>query len=104
MMPFGSRNRSRAKARGSAASNCSASSKFIQYPSLRAQRSNPAGLPRRFAPRNDYLELRKRHALLPHIFAGTVGVADLARLVALQEQELARALVGVDLRRQRGGV
>src|SRR5205085_3978036 len=42
-------------------------------------------------------QLWQRHALLAHIFAGAVGVAHLARLVALQEQELARALVRIDL-------
>src|SRR3546814_1637523 len=39
-------------------------------------------------------KLGQRHALLPHIFARAVGVARLARLIALQEQELARTLIG----------
>ena len=34
--------------------------------------------------------------LLAHIFARPVGIADLARFIALQEQELARAFIGVD--------
>src|SRR4051812_23144041 len=50
------------------------------------------------------LELRQGYALLPHIFAGAVGVADFARLVALEEQELARAFVGVHLGGKRRGV
>src|SRR3546814_14791739 len=48
-------------------------------------------------------KLGQRHALLPHIFARAVGVARLARLIALQEQELARTLIGIDLRGQGGG-
>ena len=47
---------------------------------------------------------RQRHAALTHIFARAVTVACFAALVALQEQELARAFIGVDFRRQRGGV
>src|SRR3546814_1251341 len=43
-------------------------------------------------------------AALAHILAGAVGVGDLAGLVRLQEQELARTFVRVDLRRQRRGV
>ena len=40
---------------------------------------------------------RQRDAALAHVFAGLVGVAGLAGLVALQEQELADAFAGVDL-------
>src|SRR3954453_18264461 len=88
MSPSASRNRARAKARGSLASNWRASS-MVMGP--------------RFCGNEDEsrLELGKGDALLPHIFAGAVGVAHFARLVPLQEQELARALVGVDLRGQR---
>ena len=50
------------------------------------------------------LHPRQRDAALAHVFAGLVGIAGLARLVALQEQELADPLVRVDLRRQRRGV
>ena len=55
------------------------------------------------------LILTSRHsaasgAALTHIFTGLAGIADLARLVALQEQKLADALMRVDARRQRRGV
>src|SRR5260221_2533151 len=50
------------------------------------------------------LDLRQCDAALALILAGLVAVGDLAGLVALQEQELRRALVGVDLRGQRRGV
>src|SRR5690606_32862305 len=43
---------------------------------------------------------RQRYAALTHIFAGPVGIGDFAGLVRLQEQELACALVRIDLRRQ----
>src|SRR4051812_35640990 len=102
-----SANRPRANASGSEASSCSASSMSIVIASEAKQSrksQRKAGLPRRCAPRNDDLKLGKGHALLAHIFAGTVGVADFARLVALEEQELARAFVGVDLGRERRGV
>src|SRR3546814_9261651 len=39
---------------------------------------------------------------LPILFAGAVGIADLARFVAGQEQELARALIGIDFGGQIG--
>src|SRR3546814_7548195 len=38
------------------------------------------------------------------LFARAIGIADLARLIALQEKELARAFIGVDLGRKRRGV
>src|SRR5690606_29946296 len=72
-------------------------------PSLRADRGNPVqrapGMTRRFAPRNDDrgLQLGEGHPALAHIFAGAVGIAGLAGLVALEEEELAGALIGVDL-------
>src|SRR5262245_26886815 len=49
-------------------------------------------------------DLRQGDAALALILAGLVAVGDLAGLVALQEQELAGALVGVDAGRQRRGV
>src|SRR3546814_5105911 len=45
-------------------------------------------------------KLGQRDALLPHIFPRAVGVARLARLVTLEEQELARAFIGIDLDRK----
>jgi len=48
------------------------------------------------APRNDgqgfakRLELGQGDPFLPHIFAGTVGIACLTRLLAFQEEELTR--------------
>src|SRR3546814_13888505 len=50
------------------------------------------------------VELRRskfwqRDALLPHIFARAVGIARLARLVALEEQELACAFIGIEDRK-----
>src|SRR6185369_9182272 len=59
--------------------------------------------------RGDSLDLgqsdfRKRDAALALVFSGLVAVRDLAGFVALEEEELAGALVGVDLRRQRRGV
>src|SRR5919106_46229 len=105
MTPSGTSKRPRPKASGSRASSSRACSIFIVIASVAKQsRFCAAGLPRRFAPRNGGLELRQRHALLAHIFAGAVGVAHLARLVALEEQELARAFVGIDLGRKRGRV
>src|SRR6218665_2157105 len=50
------------------------------------------------------LQLRQGHPALAHIFAGAVGIAGLAGLVALEEEELAGALIGIDLRRERRGV
>src|SRR5258708_2492078 len=50
------------------------------------------------------LQLRQGNPLLPLIFALAVAIRDLARLVGLEEQELAGALVGVDARGQRRGV
>src|ERR1043166_7974665 len=50
------------------------------------------------------LQPRQGDPALAHVLAGAVGIADLARLVALEEQELAGALVGVDLGGQRRGV
>src|SRR5215831_18394850 len=52
--------------------------------------------------RGDSLDLRQLYlgqgdAALALILAGLVAVRDLAGLVTLQEQELGRALVGVDL-------
>src|SRR3546814_3258886 len=41
---------------------------------------------------------------LSHIFAGAVRIAGFTWLVALQEEELARAFVGVDLCGQRRGI
>src|SRR6186997_609827 len=49
-------------------------------------------------------DLGQSDAALALVLAGLVAVGDLAGLVALQEQELRGALVGVDLRRQRRGV
>src|SRR3546814_2903085 len=49
-------------------------------------------------------KLGQRDALLPHIFPRAVGVARLARLVTLEEQELARAFIGIDFGGQGGGV
>src|SRR5690554_4522295 len=46
-------------------------------------------------------ELRESHSALAHVLAGAVGIADLAWLVALQEQELAGAFVGIDFGRKR---
>lgn len=43
-------------------------------------------------------ESRQCDALLSHIFARPIGITDLARLIAFQEQELARALIRVDFR------
>jgi Tat protein secretion system quality control protein TatD with DNase activity len=53
---------------------------------------------------NALSELRQRDAPLAHIFAGAIGIARLAGLVAFEEQKLAGALVGVDLGGQRRGV
>src|SRR5205814_2377786 len=91
MIPSDSRNRSRAKVSGSAVSSCRASSRFMDS---------------RFRGNDEKSksELWKRHALLPHIFAGAVGVADFARFVSLEEQELTRAFVGIDLGRKGRGV
>src|SRR3546814_18916575 len=47
---------------------------------------------------------RQGHPALAHIFAGTVLVTRLATFIALEEQELAGAFIGVDFRRTRGGV
>src|SRR5262245_40149743 len=47
------------------------------------------------------LEARQREALLRLVLPLLVGVGDLARLVALEEQELRDALAGVDARGQR---
>src|SRR3954468_23641394 len=99
MVPSGNRNRSRAKARGSEASSRRACWRFKAIRASGIQVLLPR-LPRHRAPRNGGLQLGQRDALLAHIFAGAIGVADLARLVALQEQELAGAFVGIDLRRQ----
>src|SRR4029077_10401228 len=49
-------------------------------------------------------DLRQGDAALALVFAGLVAVGDFAGLVALQEQELRGAFVGVDLGRQRRGV
>src|SRR5690348_18495491 len=46
----------------------------------------------------------KCNASLPLILAATILVTGLADLVGFQEQHLRDALVGVDFRRQRGGV
>ena len=48
-----------------------------------------------------WLELRQRHAGLPLVLAGLVGVAGLADVVGigLEEEHLADAFVGVDLGR-----
>src|SRR3546814_8053143 len=46
-------------------------------------------------------DLGQGDAALAHIFAGAVGIGRLAGFIALQEQELARAFIGVDLGRQR---
>ena len=48
--------------------------------------------------------LRQGDAALALVLAAPVLVGDLARLVALEEQQLGHALVGVDLRRQVGGI
>src|SRR2546423_1712059 len=99
----GSRNRSRAKASGSAASSFLASSRVTRRHC--EERSDEAIQPLQHcsellrSARNDELQLRQGDALLPHIFTGAVSVAHFAGLVPLQEQELARTLVGVDLRR-----
>ena len=34
---------------------------------------------------------------MPHIFARAVGIAGFARFIALEEQKLARAFIGVNL-------
>jgi hypothetical protein len=49
-------------------------------------------------------KLRQRYPALPHIFARAVGIARFARLIAFKKKELARALIGVNLGRQRCGV
>src|SRR3954447_12715773 len=109
MRPSGTRNRLRANASGSSASSCSASMTCISHPSpCRDKRPVCEGLTgalnegkrRLRSLGNDELELWKGDALLTHVFAGAVGVRHLAGLVALQEQELARALVRIDLCRQ----
>src|SRR4051812_38811856 len=111
MSPSGSRNRSRANASGSVVSSFWASSSVIPIPSP-PRRGGPAilwlhgclkesGIPAFAGMTKKRLKLRQRHALLSHIFAGAVGVGHFARLVALQEQELARALVRIDFGRQR---
>ncbi len=46
-------------------------------------------------------EPRQSHAALAHIFARPIGIAGLARLIALEEQELARTFVRIDLGGQR---
>src|SRR5687767_8536870 len=50
------------------------------------------------------LHPREREPQLPLILALLVGVRDLARLVALEEQDLGDPFVGVHLGRQRRGV
>jgi hypothetical protein len=42
------------------------------------------------------LQLRQSYPALSHIFASAVGIAGLARLLASQKQELARAFIGID--------
>src|SRR5512137_1176880 len=55
-----------------------------------------SGLPPRMRMRSIVLQLRQRDAALAHVFSLAVRVADLGRALALQEQELADALVRVD--------
>src|SRR5207248_2711144 len=50
------------------------------------------------------LEFRQHNALLRLVFAFAVGVAGFALLVRLEEDDLAKPLVGVDLGRQRRGI
>ena len=50
------------------------------------------------------LKFGKNDALLVLIFALAVGVADLAHLIGLEEEDLAESFVGVDTRRQGCGV
>lgn len=53
---------------------------------------------------NSGSQAREGHAPLPHVFARAVLVARLTTFVALQEQELARALIGINLGRKWRGV
>ena len=50
------------------------------------------------------LQAGQRDAALAHIFARLIGVADLRRTFAAQEEELADALARIDLGGQRRGV
>src|SRR3546814_260053 len=80
-------------------------------PSARADRTRGRGVGFRSAELSAKrgVELRRsklgpRDALLPHIFPRAAAVARLARLVTLEEQELARAVIGIDFGGQGGGV
>jgi hypothetical protein len=52
----------------------------------------------------DFLQLGQHDSLLFLVLAGFVFVAGFAGFVALEEEDLAEALIGVDLGRQRSGI
>src|SRR5579864_9131890 len=50
------------------------------------------------------LQLRQHDPTLLLVFSGFVFVAGFARLVALEEEDLAEAFIGIDFGRQRRGI
>jgi hypothetical protein len=62
------------------------------------------GIPRYARNFKNKLKLRQNNSLLFLIFSGFVFVAGFARLVALEEEDLAKAFIGIDFGRQRGAV